>query len=165
MIFLFHCICRSFSDMVIMVGSSLALAISYFFMVRSSEILLALFNILKVCLLQTFSTDVSNFIAVIFPMTCGLCLVNSVITAAITKLNDEDVGAEGDGEKRSGTLLGLNMAVHSVIRTAAPMLGGHMVASYGFESIGYLGVACHLASLLLLPNTSALATQKTTKVE
>jgi len=78
-------------------------------------------------------------------MVCALCLVNSVLTAAITKAK---VAPRG-----TGTLLGLNMAAHSAIRTAAPSLGGALVAYGGLSAIGYLGVLCHIAALPLIKRT------------
>jgi hypothetical protein len=50
---------------------------------------------------------VLDFILLLFPMTCSLCLVNSILTSALTKTVEKN---------DTGTLLGLNMAVHSVIR-------------------------------------------------
>lgn len=78
---------------------------------------------------------------VLFPLTCALCLVNSILTAAVTKTVPKG---------QTGTMLGLNMAVHSVIRTVAPTVGGFLLNSYGFESLGYMGVACNLAVLGML---------------
>jgi len=48
-----------------------------------------------------------DFILLLFPMTCSLCLVNSILTSALTKTVSKN---------DTGTLLGLNMAVHSVVR-------------------------------------------------
>jgi len=39
----------------------------------------------------------------------------------------------------AGAMLGMNMAVNSLIRTVSPTVGGIMLSTYGFPSIGYLG--------------------------
>ena len=49
----------------------------------------------------------SDFLALLFPLTCSLCLINSIVTAAITK---------AVSRSDTGSVLGLNMAVHSAIR-------------------------------------------------
>ncbi len=132
---------KRLSDRSVMAWSAAALALCYAALVPVS--------------------GVWGFAAILLPLTCALCLVNSVLTAAITKLNNEDTS----DEKRSGTLLGLNMAVHSAVRAAAPTLGGAMVTGSetgasgslsGFASIGALGVGCHLAALAMLPGVEAL---------
>jgi predicted MFS family arabinose efflux permease len=84
---------------------------------------------------QTHISDAYEFLAVLFPLTCSLCLVNSILTAAVTKTVDKS---------ESGTMLGINMAVHSAIRSFAPTAGGYLMTTYGFESLGYLGVACNV---------------------
>ena len=53
-------------------------------------------------------SDVFEFLVVMFPLTCSLCLVNSILTASVTKTVDKS---------ESGAMLGLNMAVHSIIRS------------------------------------------------
>ena len=47
-------------------------------------------------------------------------------------------------------MLGLNMAVHSTIRTIAPTAGGAMMANLGYPSIGHLGMLCNMFVLILL---------------
>ena len=47
-------------------------------------------------------------------------------------------------------MLGLNMAVNSTIRSLAPTIGGMMMASYGFSSIGALGVVCNIITLVIV---------------
>merc|ERR1719273_1739321 len=101
--------------------------------------------------LMTLIKEVSDFVALLFPLTCSLCLINSIVTASITKAVPRS---------DTGSVLGLNMAVHSAIRSLAPTLGGHMVQTYGFFSLGMLGVACNLLVLALLkfaPFKSAVA--------
>lgn len=90
---------------------------------------------------MTLIREVSDFVLLLFPLTCSLCLINSIVTAAITK---------AVSRSDTGSVLGLNMAVHSAIRSLAPTLGGHMVQTYGFFSIGMLGVVCNMISLSLL---------------
>ena len=63
------------------------------------------------------------------------------MTAAITK---------AVSRSDTGSVLGLNMAVHSAIRSFAPTLGGHMVQTYGFASLGFLGIICNLLVLVLM---------------
>ena len=38
----------------------------------------------------------------------------------------------------------------SFLRSFAPTLGGHMIQTYGFPSLGMLGVVCNLIVLALL---------------
>ena len=40
-----------------------------------------------------------------------------------------------------GAMLGLSMAVNSLIRSVSPTVGGYMLTRFGFESFGYLGCA------------------------
>merc|ERR1719510_14370 len=112
---------RRADDKVLMSLSTSTLAISYFVM--------------------TVIRQVSDFLVLLFPLTCSLCLINSIVTAAITK---------AVSRSDTGSVLGLNMAVHSAIRSLAPTLGGHMVQTYGFFSLGMLGVVCNLLVLSLL---------------
>jgi len=85
--------------------------------------------------------DLSDFLILLAPLVFSLALVNSVISSTLTK-------SVSDGD--TGTMLGINMAVNSVIRALAPTVGGWMLASYGFASIGLLGAACNLLVLLLI---------------
>ena len=41
----------------------------------------------------------------------------------------------------SGAMLGMNMAMHSLVRSVAPTTGGYMLQYFGFPSFGYLGAA------------------------
>lgn len=108
-------------DKVLMALSTVTLTVSYFVMTLIKEVL--------------------DFVLLLFPLTCSLCLINSIVTAAITK---------AVSRSDTGSVLGLNMAVHSAIRSLAPTLGGHMVQTYGFYSLGMLGVTCNLLVLSLL---------------
>ena len=40
-----------------------------------------------------------------------------------------------------GAILGLNMAVNSLVRTFSPTIGGYLLERYGFSAFGYLGTA------------------------
>ena len=79
-----------------------------------------------------------HFLALLLPLVCALCLVNSILTASLTKAVDKS---------NTGTMLGLNMAVNSSIRSFAPTVGGLMMSNYGFASLGYLGVFCNIVAL------------------
>ena len=47
-------------------------------------------------------------------------------------------------------MIGLSMGTNSLIRTVSPTVGGVMLQTWGFSSIGYTGaVVCAVVSLLL----------------
>ena len=47
-------------------------------------------------------------------------------------------------------MLGLSMAVNSLIRSVSPAFGGYMLTRFGFESFGYLGfVASAVVTVVL----------------
>ena len=50
----------------------------------------------------------------------------------------------------SGAMLGVNMAVNSLIRTVSPTIGGYMLNNLGFSSFGYLGFVNSLLVVLFL---------------
>lgn len=104
--------------------------------VLADEIILVEFSFF-----QTVINQVSDFLLLLFPLTCSLCLINSIITAAITK---------AVSRSDTGSVLGLNMAVHSAIRSFAPTFGGALIQAYGMSSLGFLGVFCNLVVLALL---------------
>merc|ERR1719464_2660983 len=103
--------------------------------------LLSTMTLMGAYFVLTLISQVWDFLMLLFPLTCSLCLINAIVTAAITK---------AVSRSDTGTVLGLNMAVHSAIRSLAPTIGGHMVQTYGFFSIGMLGVVCNMISLSLL---------------
>ncbi|KAJ8321958.1 hypothetical protein KUTeg_000429 [Tegillarca granosa] len=77
-----------------------------------------------------FITDIFQFCIVIAPLVVGLASSNIVISSALTKtVTDVDTGA----------MLGLNMAVNSLIRSLSPTVGGYLLKNFGFSSFGYLG--------------------------
>ena len=49
-----------------------------------------------------------------------------------------------------GAMLGLNMAVNSLIRSVSPTVGGFLLKSYGFQSFGYLGFVMLTISTIIL---------------
>lgn len=113
-----------FSDKTLVLASTLVLTVAYYAL--------------------SLITDVVSFVVLLLPLTCALTLVSSILTAALTKtVSSADTGA----------MLGLNMAVHSTIRTLAPTVGGYLVGAYGFESLGYLGVACNILAMLIVGRT------------
>ena len=105
-----------------------------------TEVFAKEFFVYPVCHLQTLISGVLEFLVVLFPLTCSLCLVNSILTASVTKTVDKS---------ESGAMLGLNMAVHSIIRSVAPTIGGYLMSAYGFESLGYVGVACNIVARVM----------------
>ncbi|KAK6960389.1 solute carrier family 22 member 18 [Biomphalaria glabrata] len=112
---------KKFSELNILFGSAFTLAVSY--------------------LLLSFTSTVLEMCLVFIPMTIGLTFQNVITTSALTHtVSDADTGA----------MLGLSMAVNSLIRSLSPTIGGYMLASYGFESFGYLGfVTCMAVTLVL----------------
>ena len=101
-------------------------------------------------------------------MVCSLTLINSILQASLTQavpqvglvvsLEDENhciiyvqkVTVTNPIQEHTGTMLGLNMAVNSTIRSFAPTIGGMMMAAYGFSSIGALGVVCNIVTLVIV---------------
>ena len=50
----------------------------------------------------------------------------------------------------AGAILGLNMAVNSLVRTFSPTLGGYLLGLYGFSSFGYFGTVVSLVLVAVL---------------
>lgn len=81
-------------------------------------------------LLLAYIQTVIQLCIVLIPLCIGLTLMSVVISSALTHtVPDTD----------TGVMLGMNMAVNSLIRTISPTIGGIMLSAYGFPSIGYLG--------------------------
>ncbi|KAK3588585.1 hypothetical protein CHS0354_001911 [Potamilus streckersoni] len=81
-------------------------------------------------LMLSYVTNVWQLYLVMAPLVTGLASQNIVISSALTKtVEHTDTGA----------MLGLNMAVNSLIRTMSPTVGGIMLSSYGFPAFGYFG--------------------------
>ncbi|KAH9496649.1 hypothetical protein Btru_009937 [Bulinus truncatus] len=112
---------KRFSEISVLFGSAFTLMVSY--------------------LMLSYVTTVLQMCLVFIPMTVGLTFQNVVTTSALTHtVSDTDTGA----------MLGLSMAVNSLIRSLSPTIGGYMLAKYGFESFGYLGFVTCLAVTLVL---------------
>ena len=110
-----------FSDLALLKFSSISLVVCYY--------------------LLSMLSSLQDFMLLQIPMVCSLSLINSILQSSLTK---------SVPSSQTGTMLGLNMAVHSTIRTVAPTIGGAMMANLGYPSIGYLGMGCNMVVLLLL---------------
>ena len=84
---------------------------------------------------------VDVFLLLQIPLVCSLSLINSILQSRVTKIVPSS---------STGTMLGLNMAVHSVIRSLSPSLGAVMMSAYGYNSIGQLGVICNVIVVLMI---------------
>ncbi|KAK3785937.1 hypothetical protein RRG08_013940 [Elysia crispata] len=103
---------KSFDQNRILAGSAMSLMLGYFMM--------------------TFASNMWHMCAVFIPLIVGLTFQNVVTTSALTRtVSSADTGA----------MLGLSMAVNSLIRSVSPTVGGYMLTRFGFESFGYLGCA------------------------
>ncbi|XP_059143145.1 solute carrier family 22 member 18-like [Physella acuta] len=101
---------KRFSELNILFGSAFILTVSY--------------------LMLSFVTTIWQMCFVFIPLITGLTFQNVVTTSALTHtVSVADTGA----------MLGLSMAVNSLIRSLSPTVGGYMLKEYGFESFGYLG--------------------------
>jgi len=87
-----------------------------------------------------YISGLTDFLLLLAPLVFSLALVNSVLNSSITKQVPQS---------ETGTMLGINMAINSVIRTLAPTIGGFLLHSYGFKSIGMLGAGCNAAVLII----------------
>lgn len=104
-------ITKKFTEGSILVASSFILVWSYLLLAQ----VVSVWQLCAVCL----------------PLVVGLTTQNVVITSALTHtVSESDTGA----------MLGLNMAVNSLVRTFSPTLGGYLLGTYGFSSFGYFGV-------------------------
>ena len=99
-------------------------------------------------------------------MVCSLTLINSILQASLTQAVPQVcflfvccgqfqtmstfLMYYTHLQEHTGTMLGLNMAVNSTIRSLAPTIGGMMMAAYGFSSIGALGVVCNIVTLIIV---------------
>jgi len=92
-------------------------------------------------LLFAFMQNIWQFCIVMIPQAFGLSMQNVVISSVLTKrVSQADTGA----------LLGLNAAVHSIVRTLSPTLGGFALTNFGFYYIGYAGSLISLCMTLYL---------------
>jgi len=91
--------------------------------------------------LLSLLTTLNDFLLLQIPLVCSLSLINSILSSSMTKVVPTS---------STGTMLGLNMAVNSVIRSFSPSIGALMMSNYGYSSIGYLGVVCNSLVLIML---------------
>ncbi|XP_069757024.1 solute carrier family 22 member 18 isoform X2 [Narcine bancroftii] len=79
--------------------------------------------------------NVLQFCLTCIPMSLGISgfylTTNSILTKIVSPAD-------------TGAMLGLNMAVHSLIRSLAPTIGGFLYQLYGYPSFGYLQFAVSL---------------------
>ncbi|RUS87736.1 hypothetical protein EGW08_004482, partial [Elysia chlorotica] len=113
---------KSFDENRILAGSAMSLMLGY--------------------LMITFATSIWHMCVVFIPLIVGLTFQNVVTTSALTHtVSPTDTGA----------MLGLSMAVNSLIRSVSPTIGGYMLTRFGFESFGYLGfIASSTVTVVLL---------------
>lgn len=101
---------KTFSETITMLASSFILVWSYILLSQVG-------SVVQLCL-------------VCLPLVVGLTTQNVVITSSLTHtVSPENTGA----------ILGLNMAVNSLVRTFSPTCGGYLLRHYGFPSFGYFG--------------------------
>ncbi|KAH3709493.1 solute carrier family 22 member 18-like [Dreissena polymorpha] len=92
-------------------------------------------------LLLAFVGSIPQLCMVLAPLTVGLASSNIVINSALTRTVSEI---------DTGSMLGLNMASNSLIRTVSPTIGGYMLQAFGFPSFGYLGFLLSLIVTIIL---------------
>ena len=111
---------------------------------------------------QTLVRNLEDFLLLLLPLTCSMCLIHSILTATLTNAAPKD---------STGQMLGMNMAVHSAIRSFAPSIGGttnfnsslsvfqyvlslclgFLIAHYGLAAIGGVGIAANILALATIP--------------
>ena len=113
---------------------------------------------------QTLVRNLEDFLLLLFPLTCSMCLIHSILTATLTNAAPKD---------STGQMLGMNMAVHSAIRSFAPSIGGttkvlissllflscnvlsmllgFLIAHYGLAAIGGVGIVANILALAMIP--------------
>ncbi|PAA47960.1 hypothetical protein BOX15_Mlig024304g2 [Macrostomum lignano] len=81
-------------------------------------------------MLAFLGTQIYYLFVCILPLVIGLTLINVLVSSALTNaVSLED----------TGSVLGINMSINSVIRIASPTLGGLMLDNLGVWSFGFLG--------------------------
>lgn len=78
----------------------------------------------------TYASNIWIFCIIMVPHVFGMVVQGVVISSILTKLVPS---------KDTGSILGINMATHSIIRMLGPTLGGYLYQSYGFTGFGYFG--------------------------
>jgi len=104
----------------------------------------ATFTLTLAYFILTLVRDVQDFMMLLLPLTCSMCLIHSIVTASLTNAVPRN---------STGQMLGLNMAVHSAIRSLAPSVGGYLIAMHGLTSLGAIGIAANLVVLAITPFT------------
>ena len=61
----------------------------------------------------------------------------------------------------TGSMLGMSMAIHSLIRSISPAVGGFLFQSYGFSAFGALGFVMNGLLYLYLITAGTTNTSKT----
>ncbi|ELU12622.1 hypothetical protein CAPTEDRAFT_166600 [Capitella teleta] len=113
------------------------------------SIKLGAFILIWTYILLSFVSTVWQLCVVLIPLCMGLTLMNVVISSALTNTVPES---------DTGTILGVNMAVNSLIRSMSPTIGGIMFNHIGFASFGYLGTVGSVLTTLFLLSRNRKAT-------
>jgi len=88
-----------------------------------------------------FITSIWQFCVVMVPLGLGFAAQNIVITSVLTKsVSDSDTGA----------MLGLSMAVNSMVRIFTPTMGAYMLHNLGFPAFGMFGCAISVCMSVFL---------------
>ncbi|XP_041053305.1 solute carrier family 22 member 18 isoform X2 [Carcharodon carcharias] len=116
---------------------------------RIAERTLLFWSILLICLVglaTALMTNIVQFCLVCIPMCLGISVFYLTTNSILTKIvPPTDTGA----------MLGLNMCVHSLIRSVSPTIGGFLFESYGFSSFGYMQFLINLLVSLYVLGHSA----------
>ncbi|XP_038663461.1 solute carrier family 22 member 18 [Scyliorhinus canicula] len=116
---------------------------------RIAERSLLLWSILLISLVglaTALMTNVVQFCLTCIPMSLGISIFYLTTNSILTKIvPPTDTGA----------MLGLNMCVHSLIRSVSPTIGGFLFESYGFSSFGYMQFLINLLVFLYILGNSA----------
>jgi len=92
--------------------------------------------------LSLFATkSIMIFCIVSLPMVASGALFSTIVQSILTK----QVSRE-----HTGSMLGFSMAIHSLIRTISPTIGGLMFHQVGFAFFGWFGFVCNGALFLYL---------------
>lgn len=82
-------------------------------------------------LLLTTVYGVITFCVALFPMVVAGAVFSTILNSMLTK---------SVASQDTGTMLGISMAVNSMIRIVGPTFGGIMLKKFGFPSFGILGL-------------------------
>ncbi|XP_064653154.1 solute carrier family 22 member 18-like [Lineus longissimus] len=84
-------------------------------------------------LMLCYVENIWQLAIVLFPLVVGMTIKTVIISSSLTKtVSDAD----------TGTMLGMNMAVNSLIRSFSPTVGGILISYYGWIVMGYFGFIC-----------------------